>query len=211
MNPREQHNALLAAQVIRHLEKRNFEAWYVPTAAQAVDKVKELIPRGAEVAWGGSMSLNETGILDYLKGGDFTLIDREGASDAAEARKAALRAFSCDWYLTSVNAISQNGILYNIDGTGNRVAALIFGPENVLVVAGLNKIAPSEEAALNRVKNLAAPLNALRLNKKTPCVKTGVCADCLVDDCICSHTLLTRRSRPKGRIRILLVGESLGY
>jgi hypothetical protein len=211
MTPKKQHNEILAARTIKNLEKRGFEAWYVSDAAQARDFVKNLIPPGTSVSWGGAMTLEEAGIMEVLRSGDYSLLDRGTAQTQEEVKAIYRQAFSCDWYLTSTNALSLDGVLVNRDGTGNRAAALIYGPENVLVVAGVNKITPDQEAALERVKNTASPANALRLNRDTPCAKTGTCADCLVEDCICSHTVFTRRSRPAGRIKVLLVGEDLGY
>ena len=192
MTSKKQHQEILAARAIKNLEKRGFTAWYVPDSAQA-------------------LSLEEAGLMEVLRSGDYHLLDRSTAKGPEEVKKIYRQAFSCDWYLTSTNALSLDGVLVNRDGTGNRAAALIYGPENVLVVAGVNKITPDQAAALERVKNTAAPVNALRLNRNTPCAKTGTCADCLVEDCICSHTVFTRRSRPEGRIKVILVGEDLGF
>jgi len=211
MTPKKQHQEILAARAIKNLEKRGFQAWYVSDSAQARDLVKKLITPGASVSWGGSMTLDEAGILAMLRSGDYHLLDRSTAGTPEEVKTIYRQALSCDWYLTGTNALSLDGILVNRDGTGNRLAALIYGPENVLVVAGVNKIALDQEAALERVKNTAAPANALRLGRDTPCARTGTCADCLVGDSLCSHTVFTRLCRPEGRIKVLLVGEDLGF
>jgi len=211
MTPKDQYNQILAARVIKNLEKRGFEAWYVSDSREARELVGKMIPSGASVSWGGLMTLEETGIIKLLRAGSYELLDRSTANGPEEVKQIYRRALSCDWYLTGTNALSLDGILVNIDGTGNRLAALMYGPENVLVVTGINKITPKVEAALDRVKNTAAPLNARRLNRNTPCAKTGTCADCLVEDCICSHTVYTRRSHPAGRIKVLIIGENLGF
>ena len=211
MTPLQTYYDNLAATMIKKMEKRGFDAYYCPDSKSAVEKVLALMPKGSSVSWGGSMTLEETGLQDALTCTDYRLIDRDKAANPAEKKALQRQAFYADFYLMSANAITKDGILVNIDGNGNRVAALAWGPEHVLILAGMNKVEPNLEAAIARVRHTAAPANALRLNLHTPCSQTGVCADCLGPDCICSQTVITRFNRNKGRIKVLLIGENLGY
>ena len=160
---------------------------------------------------GGSMTLKQIGLLDKLREKDLKLLDRDTAKTDDEKRKIQHEAFNCDYYLMSSNAITEDGKLVNIDGNGNRIAALIYGPANVIVIAGMNKVTADEDSAIKRIRTYAAPMNAIRLNKNTPCTRTGSCQDCLSDDCICSQILVTRKSNYKKRIKVILVGEELGF
>ncbi len=212
MNPKQTFYENQAKTIIDHLKKRQMDGCYCPTAADAVKKAMELIPADCSVTFGGSMTLNESGIMAALQSReDITFYDRSKASTPEEVQKIYRQAFSCDYYLMSTNAITLEGELVNIDGNGNRVAALAFGPSNVLIVCGMNKVAVSTEEAIARARNIAAPPNCNRLGRKTPCSVTGICGDCLSPDCICNHTVITRRSGTPGRIKVLLVGEELGY
>lgn len=202
----------LAKTIIKNLAKRRMEGYYCATAAEAKEKILSMIDSGTEVAFGGAMTLNESGILSALRERtDITLLDRDAAKTPEEAGKIYRQAFSADTYLTSTNAITMDGELINIDGRGNRVAALIFGPGQVIVVAGMNKVATDEAAGLARVRNVAAPANCIRLGKTTPCTVTGRCGDCFGDASICSQIVVTRRSSELNRIKVILVGEELGY
>lgn len=202
----------LAKTIIKNLAKRRMEGYYCATAAEAKEKVLSMIDSGTEVAFGGAMTLNESGILAALRERtDITLLDRDAAKTPEEAGKIYRQAFSADTYLMSTNAITMDGELINIDGRGNRVAALIFGPGQVIVVAGMNKVATDEAAGLARVRNMAAPANCIRLGKTTPCTVTGRCGDCFGDASICSQIVVTRRSSELNRIKVILVGEELGY
>lgn len=162
---------------------------------------------------GGSVTLSEIGLIDYLREDDCPCVvyDRVLAKTASEIKEMKANMFNADYFLMSTNAITLDGELVNIDGTANRVCYLCYGPENVLIVAGMNKVVSNVEEGLNRVKNIASPPNTIRLNKDTPCSKLGRCTDCLAQDCICSQTVVTRRSSAKGRIKVLLVGEELGF
>ncbi|MDF2612764.1 MAG: Lactate utilization protein [Clostridia bacterium] len=205
------HYKITADTVIKNMKLRNIEAYYTDNKEEAADKVLSLIEEDSSISWGGSMTLEEMNLFEKLAANKtYRLLDR---SKVSPEQVAALyhEALSCDYYLMSSNAITLDGKLINIDGTGNRVAALIYGPKNVIVVIGMNKLVANENEALNRMKTIASPLNAIRLNKNTPCTKTGVCHDCLSPDCICMQTVITRNSREKGRIKVILVGESLGY
>lgn len=212
MHVKETHHEILANTIIKNLAKRQMEGYYCATTAEAAKKVFSYLTPGCTVSFGGSMTLEESGILDALRSNpDIQLIDRATAKNPEEIKKMYHDALSADFYFMSTNAITTNGELVNIDGTGNRLAALTYGPENVIVIAGMNKVAASLEDALNRTHNTAASLNALRLDRKTPCAATGVCADCLSPDCICCQVGITRMSRIAGRIKVILVGETLGY
>ena len=158
MTPTEQRNALLAQRMIKNLNRRNMDAYYCPTAEEAIGKVMELIPRGSSVSWGGSMTLRDMGLTRALHAdGGYRLLDRDLAKDRAEAVEIYLQAFRADYYLSSANAISEDGVIVNIDGNGNRVAAITFGPQHVIFVIGLNKVAQTAEAALARARSTASP------------------------------------------------------
>lgn len=201
-----------AATIIKALEKRNMKGYYCPDCASAVKQASELIPDGASVSFGGSMSLGESGVMDMLRSRtDIRLLDRSKAKTPEETKKLYHDALSSDVYFMSSNAITLDGELINIDGNGNRVAALIYGPERVVLIVGMNKVTPTVENGIRRVHNIATPANCIRLNKQTPCAATGVCHDCLSPDCICSQTVITRRSSVPERIIVILVGEALGY
>jgi len=202
---------ITAEGIIKNMQKRNFSACYVDTKEQAAEKVLSLIKDGSTVSWGGSMTLQEIGLIPMLeKNTHLILLDR---SKIAREKVEDLyrQVFSCDYYLMSSNAITLDGKLVNIDAIGNRVAALIYGPKQVILVVGMNKVAANEQEAIRRIENVSSPQNAIRLNKNTPCAHTGMCHDCLAPDCICMQTVITRNSRDKGRIQVILVGENLGY
>lgn len=200
-----------AATIIKNLEKRNMEGYYCPDGASTVQTALSLMPEHSVISWGGSMTLNETGLMEQLQKRDYTLIDRMTASTPEERRELYAKATLADYYLMSTNAITLDGQLVNIDGAGNRVACLIHGPENVIILAGMNKVCPDVESAIRRVKNCATPPNTVRLNCKTPCAVTGICGDCLSPETICCQEVITRYSRIKGRIKVILIGEEYGY
>ena len=205
------HHEILAASVIKNLEKRQMEGYYCPTAKEAIEKALSFLPENASVGFGGSATLAETGMLDALRVcPSIRLFDRD-AVPADEKDALYHKCLSADAYFMSSNAITKDGELVNIDGTGNRVAALIYGPKEVIILAGMNKIAPTLQDALDRIHNTATPPNCIRLNKKTPCAATGSCAHCLSPDCICNQVVITRRSGIKGRIKVLLIGGTFGF
>ena len=211
MSPIEIRNEKAAGKVIKNLARRNIEACYCPTAHEAVEKLLEMIPSGSSVTWGGSMSIRDIGIPAALaEAGKYEVYDRDKAPDRAAATEIYLKAFSCDYYLSSANAITEDGIIVNIDGTGNRVAAITFVPRNVIFVIGMNKLTQDVDSALARARSLAAPVNTARFDIQTPCKLDGVCHNCLSDDCICNYIHYLRHS-PKGKHKVILVGESLGY
>ena len=212
MTPKQQYYETTANTILKSFERRGFEGCYCATSKEAVEKALSYVKPGMQVSFGGSMTLGECGVMDALRERtDITLLDRSKAETQEEVQEIYHKALSCDCYFMSTNAITLDGELVNTDGTGNRVAALIYGPKNVIIVAGMNKVASSLEEAKSRVKNIASPPNCIRLNRNTPCALTGKCHDCFGDDCICSQTVITRRSAIKNRIKIILVGEELGY
>lgn len=211
MEPVKEYYKTTAQNIIAEFEKRNIDGYYCSTRQEAVDKALELTADDSSVSWGGSMTIRDIGLVDKLNNGDYQTIDRSEAESEAEVDQMYHQALNTDYYFMSSNAITLDGKLVNIDGRGNRIAALIYGPENVIVIAGMNKVVSDEQAALDRVRNHAAPINAMRLDQNTPCAETGECHDCLVDDCICCQKLITRNSREAGRIKVILVGEELGY
>lgn len=212
MNPKQTFYEHQANTIIANLKKRQMDGFYCPTCKDAVKTAMELVSTGDSVSFGGSMTLSESGIMDALNAReDITLYDRSKASTPEEIGTIYRKAFSCDTYFMSTNAITLDGELVNTDGNGNRVAALIFGPAQVIIVCGMNKVATDTDAAIARVRNIASPPNCNRLNRKTPCATTGVCADCLSPECICNHTVITRHCGTPHRIKVLLVGEELGY
>lgn len=208
--PMEKRYDKLGPRVVEALRRRHFEAFYCPTGEEAVQKVLSLIPAGDTVAWGGSATLTQLGIIEKVKQSN-PVIDRNDAPTREGQQELMRKALLSDTYLMSSNAISEDGQLYNIDGNGNRVAALVFGPKSVIVVAGMNKITKTVADAEVRARTVAAPLNAQRFQHENPCLATGTCADCLSQTSICASMVRTRICRPAGKIKVILVGETLGF
>jgi hypothetical protein len=196
--------------LVNHLKSRHFDAWYCATKEEALSKALELIPEGSTVGWGGAASAQQIGLTDALNRGNYHTIDRDRLATREEKEQAAKDCLFADYFLTGANALSMDGEMVNIDGAGNRVSAIIYGPKNVLVIAGMNKVEDDLEAAINRARTVAAPTNKQRFDPNTPCAVTGVCADCKSEGCICNHIVVTRHCRPAGRIKFILVGEELG-
>ena len=212
MTPLETRNKLLGEKLIKNLNRRHIEAHYCPTSQEAVNKVQELIADGSSVTWGGSMTVRDMGIPQALKErGTLEVLDRDVVEGAEEKQQMYLRAFTADVYLSSANAISEDGVIVNIDGNGNRVAAITWGPKKVIFIIGLNKVAQNVEAAIARARSTASPINAQRFDINTPCKVDGVCHNCNSDESICSYIHLLRNSRTAGRHVVVLVGEDLGY
>lgn len=207
--PMEKFYDKLGPKVAAALKRRHFDAYYCQSGQEAADLVMSLIPAQDVVAWGGSETLVQLGILDRVKQTN-QVIDRDSASSPEERTELMRKALLSDTFLMSSNAISADGQLFNIDGNGNRVAALVYGPKSVIIVAGMNKVTPTIEDAVTRVRSIAAPANAQRFPIDTPCNSTGSCADCLNPKSICASMLRTRLCRPAGKIKVVLVGESLG-
>jgi hypothetical protein len=201
----------LGPRVVKSLESRNFEAWYFQDASLALEKLFSLIPKTDTVSWGGSLTLAELNITAMAVEKGYKVIDRDKAQSQEERAELMRQTLLCDTFITGTNAISEDGQLLNIDGFGNRVAAMIFGPRQVIVVAGMNKVTKNLEAALNRTRNLAAPVNIQRFpDVKTPCNETGTCSDCKSAECLCNYLVQIRSCKPKGRIKVILVGKDLG-
>lgn len=204
-------NQLLGETLVKRLTQRGFGAYYCADKGAALAKALELIPADDVVSWGGSVTLKEIGLLEAVKRRN-PVIDRDTAATLEEKTALMRQALLCDTFLMSANAISKDGQLVNIDGNGNRAAALIYGPKQVVVIAGMNKVAGTLEGALDRARNVAAPINAARFaGLPTPCAKLGACGDCASAQSICSQVVITRTCRTPQRIKVVLVGESLGF
>ena len=205
-------NQLRAQQLIQALKQRNMEASYAATKEEALAQALAWIPEGSCIGWGGSVSIDAIGLKDAVRQGNYRVIDRDTAANAEEKEAMYRRILAdCDYFLTSTNAISQDGVLVNIDGTANRLAAMCYGPRHVLYIVGMNKVVATAEDALHRARNEAAPINAMRFGLKTPCSKTGCCYDCKSPDTVCCQILFTRFNHVPGRVKVILVDDSLGY
>ncbi len=211
MDPRKDYYEKRARRLMEKLRQRHFDAYYCEDKTSALEQALALIPEGATVGWGGALSAQQIGLIDAVNAGNYKAIDRSKASTPEERRNAMKQCLLTDVFLSGANAISMDGELVNIDGIGNRVAALVYGPESVIIIAGMNKAADTLEDALRRARTVAAPMNNQRFSGKTPCMVTGTCADCKSEDCICNQILITRNSKPAGRIKVILVGEELGF
>lgn len=201
-------NDLLAETVIKGLRSRNMTGYYAHSKEEALSIALSLIPEKSSVTMGGSMSVHETGLVEALKQGDYNFIDRDAMEDK---RAAMLMAYDADFFLSSANAITNDGIIVNIDGNSNRVSAIAQGPRKVLFIVGMNKVCDDLDGAMKRARNVAAPINAQRFGLSTPCTKTGACMDCKSPDTICCQFLITRFSRHADRIHVILVNDNLGF
>lgn len=193
------------------LQSRGFAAYYCANGEEALQKALELIPAGSVVSWGGCHSAEEIGLLEAVRQGQYQVLDRNTAKTPEERVAIMKQALTCDVFLTGTNAITEDGELVNVDGNGNRVAAMTYGPDSVIVIAGMNKLTKTVMDAANRARTVAAPINAQRFDLQTPCKVDGMCHDCNVPDSICTYVVRTRRCKPAGRIKVILVGEELGY
>ncbi|MBR6221142.1 MAG: lactate utilization protein [Clostridia bacterium] len=201
-------NALLAQKVIKGLESRNMTGYYAEDREAALKQALALIPDGSSVTMGGAMSAHEIGLVKALKSGSYNFIDRDAFADR---RAAMLAAYDADVFLSSVNAMTEDGELVNIDGNANRVSAIAQGPKKVVFIVGMNKVCSDLDGAMKRARNVAAPINAQRFGLSTPCAKTGACMNCKSPDTICCQFLITRYSKHKDRIHVILVNDSLGF
>jgi len=201
-------NELLAQKVIKGLESRNMSGYYAEDREAALMQALALIPEGASVTMGGAMSAHEIGLVEALKVGNYNFIDRDTCEDK---RAAMLAAYGADVFLSSANAITEDGVMINIDGNANRVSAIAQGPKKVIFIVGMNKVCSDVDGAMKRARNVAAPINAQRFGLSTPCTKTGACMDCKSPDTICCQFLMTRFSRHPGRIHVILVNDDLGF
>lgn len=210
MDPKKVMYAKRGQVLMQNLKKRHFEAFYCESRTAALEKALELIPEGASVGWGGAMSAQQIGLMDALAERNVKLLDRSKAETPQERDRLMKQCLTADVFLTGANALSLDGQMVNIDGNGNRVAAIVYGPDSVIVVAGMNKVCDTLEQAVQRARSVAAPANSQRFSIAAPCNSTGSCHDCTSVDCICNQILITRHCRPAGRIKFILVGEELG-
>ena len=212
MENKKKHYYNQAQTIIKNLEKRNMAGSYFETSAEAIEYVMNAITSGSKVGVGGTQTLEEIGMKDALtQRTDIELYMRKPGQTYADLADGYKKSFLADFYLMSTNAITMDGELFNIDGLGNRTAALIYGPDKVFVITGMNKVCPDLDSAIKRSRNIAAPENCLRLDKNTPCSKVGKCMDCTSPDNICSQFVYTRTSGIPGRIHVILIGENIGY
>ena len=204
----EKRNELLAKKVIKGLESRNMTGYYAKDREEAKRIALSLIAEGSSVTMGGALSAHEIGLVEAMQNGNYNFIDRNGFSDR---RAAMLAAYDADWFLSSANAMTEDGVLVNIDGNANRVSCIANGPKHVLFIVGMNKVCSDIDGAMKRARNVAAPTNAQRFGLNTPCAKTGSCMNCKSPDTICCQFLITRFSRHEGRIHVILVNDMLGF
>jgi len=201
-------NELLAKKTITGLQSRNMEGYYAASKEEALRIALDLIPEGSSISMGGGMSVHEIGLSQALKAGNYVFIDRDAYEDK---RQAMLMAYNADFFLSSVNAMTDDGVIVNIDGNANRVSAIAQGPKQVLFIVGMNKVCNDVDSAMKRARNVAAPANVQRFGLDTPCARKGTCFNCKSPDTICCQILITRFSRHKGRISVILVNDSLGF
>ena len=208
--PKELYYEKRGKMLVKNLQSRHFDACYCATRAEALEEALAWIPEGASVGWGGAMPAAQIGLIDAVRRGNYIAYDREKCATMEERDAVAAKCFSADVFLTGANGLSIDGQMVNIDGMGNRVAAIIYGPKTVLVIAGMNKVTDCIEDAVKRARTVAAPANQQRFQLENPCTVTGTCADCKSVSCICNQIVITRHCRPVGRIKFILVGEDLG-
>lgn len=212
----------LVEKVIKNLEKNNMKGFYAENKEEALEIVKTLINKGDTIASGGSVTLNEVGVIDLLNNGDYNYLDRSKCQSREECEEVYRGAYSADAYFMSTNALTKSGNLYNVDGNSNRVSALLYGPKSVIVVCGYNKIVKTLDEAVLRVKKYAAPKNTKRLNCETYCKEAGeclavgsdasyMCDGCNSDQRICCNYVISAKQRNKDRIKVIIIGEELGY
>lgn len=210
-----ERNSKLGQKTAENLKKRFFDAYYVQTKEEALKKAVELIPKDHTIAWGGTTSANDIGLIKYITENGYTVINRDAAKTPEEKADLARKSLLADTYIMGTNAISEDGQLVNIDATGNRIAALIYGPKSVIIIAGVKKVMPSLEDAIKRARTIAAPTNMQRIAKNsernTPCTINGTCMNCTSKDSICSHIVITRLCKPQGRIKIILTPDDIGF
>ena len=200
-----------SATIIKNLQKRNMEGYYFDTKEEAIEKAMSLINQDAVVSWGGAYTIDELGIKNLLEEKQIAVIDRDKATSPQERVKLMKQALTADVFLTSTNAITMDGELLNIDGNGNRLAAYCYGPDSVIVIAGMNKVVTHLDDAMKKVRADATVPNTFRVNAQTPCHFTGKCTECTMNDTLCCQILVTRYCKPQNRIKVILVGEHLGF
>ncbi|MBE6906969.1 MAG: lactate utilization protein [Ruminococcaceae bacterium] len=211
MELKKEYYAKIAQNMMSCLTKRQMEAYYCKDEKAACNQILSLITEGASIGWGGSQTLKQIGVMDALHAGNYHLLNRDAGTNSAERSNIYAQIESADVFLTGTNAITRDGILLNMDGRSDRVCFLCHGPQSVIIAAGMNKVVTDVDDGLKRIWNVAAPLNAMKNQRKTPCAITGTCAHCQANDCICSNLVITRRSPYKNRIKIVLIGTDLGF
>lgn len=205
-------NEMKINRTIEALKKNNMNGYYAKNRDEVIELIKDIVSEGSKVAVGGSETLSELGILEHLRSGRYDFLDRykEGLT-REEVTNIFKQSFLADAYLSSCNAITENGELYNVDGNGNRVAAMLYGPDKVIVICGINKIVKDVDEAIKRNREISAPMNAKRLNKKTPCTKVGYCMNCNSPERICNEYTLIKKQRSSERMHVIFLNENLGY
>jgi len=212
MSPFEEtRNAKAGAKVVEALEKRGFEAYYCATGAEAKERCLSLIGKDDVIAWGGNTTAVEIGLMDEVKSGRYHVIDRDTAKSPEERMELMRKALLCDTYIAGINAMTADGQIINIDGNGNRVAAITFGPRSVILPVSMSKVCGTVEEALARAREIAAPINAQRFDVKTPCKMNGLCGDCLNSTTISNYIQWIRRCNPPKKIKVILIGEKFGF
>lgn len=209
--PREMYYEKRGKQLVKNLKSRNFDAYYCEKASDALQKALEIIQEGSSVGWGGTMSAVQIGLLEAIRKGNYHAIDRDATATPEDRKQAEKEAMFADYFILGANAMSLDGEMVSIDGHGNRVAPIVYGPKKVVVIVGMNKVRNTLEDAIVRARTVAAPMNMQRFMQNTPCAVTGVCADCKSPECICNQILITRNCRPAKRICYIVVGEELGF
>ena len=210
--PKEKYYEKRGQILVKNLQSRHFDAYYCVTKEEALAKALELIPEGSTVGWGGTMTAANMGLLDAIRSGNYKALDRDACATMEEREKLQREIFFADAFITGANGLSLDGQMVNIDGTGNRVAPIIYGPQSVIVVAGMNKVEDTLADAMTRARTIAAPMNKQRFEAlQTPCAVTGSCADCKSVQSICNQIVITRNCRPEGRIKFVIVGEDMGF
>lgn len=204
-------NELAVKRYIKAVESRDMKGYYAATPEEARELILNMIPKGSRVGWGGGQSINQLQLKEAIHSGYYVAVDRERAKTAAERKELERQCFFADYFLMGTNAITEDGQLINLDGNANRVAALCYGPDHVIVIAGMNKIVRTVDEGIARVRNFVAPTNAMRFPGNTPCRKLGICGNCHSGDCICCQLVITRKSFVPGRIQVVFVNAYLGY
>lgn len=205
--------AATAKTIIKQLERRNMEGYFCESSQEAVDLVRSLVPQGSSIGWGGTVTFEQTGVKAMLQAGDYRLLDRStvAAGDAEGLRDMYLKHLGADCFFMSANAITRAGELVNIDGNSNRLACLLYGPRQVIVLVGMNKVVEDVDAGVKRIRTMSCPPNATRLHAGTPCERIGVCGNCHDEGCMCCNIVITRHNRHAGRIKVILIAEDLGF
>lgn len=210
-NARKDAFANTAKTIIKNLERRNMEGYFCESSADAIELVKKLVPKGSSIGWGGTETFAETGVKAALEAGDYKMLDRSKATNPEEVRQVILSHLDCDTFFMSTNALTTKGELVNIDGNSNRLACLLYGPKQVIVLVGMNKIVKDVFAGIERIHTMACPPNGKRLHTGTPCAEVGVCGNCHDEGCMCCNIVVTRHNRHEGRIKVILIAEDLGF